>query len=260
VQFGRFESRARLTGSSSDLAYAESIKRLELAAYSQADLVIVVSEPERQLLVKHMPFDRIDLISNIHPLPDIVPSSQRDGKSLVFIGWGAYAPNVDAVLYFAQQVLPLILLEVPQARFLVIGRDYPPEVQSLTGPSIDLLGYVSDVSEILGTADVSVAPLRFGSGLKGKIGEALSFGIPVVSTRIGTEGFGLLPGEQVLVGDSPEAFARHSETSARRQLSEVFDKVSRIRYPLSRTAWRVWRSRIRHFWIRYVSWRIGRYF
>ena len=209
VQFGRYQSKARLTQDQRDFDHAEHVKQEELAAYREADFILVVSEPERQLLIPELPYKRIGIIPNIHPMGDFTPTEARDGKSLLFVGWGAYGPNVDAVLYFAREVLPLVLKVIPQVCLKVVGGDYPEEVVNLNGGAIEILGRVPEMKPYLVKAYISIAPLRYGSGVKGKIGEALSFGLPVVTTSIGLEGFGLTPGKDVLIGNTPQDLANH---------------------------------------------------
>ena len=209
VQFGRFLSRARLTGEKKDFDHAEKIKSDELADYKAADLIIVVSESEQELLLPELPNKQVRIISNIHPMGEFTLTEARPGKTLLFVGWGQYDPNVDAVTYFARDVFPLILKQIPNARLKVVGGDYPKEVHNLHGGSIEIIGRVPEMAPYLHEAYISIAPLRYGSGVKGKIGEALSYGLPVVTTSIGLEGFGLTPNKNVLLGDTPEEFAAH---------------------------------------------------
>jgi glycosyltransferase involved in cell wall biosynthesis len=103
--------------------------------------------------------------------------------------------------------MPFIRERVPAAKLRIIGDSPPPAVQQLAGPGIEVLGYVPDLQVHLLRNRISVAPLRYGGGIKGKIGEAMSAGLPVVTTSVGTEGFGLSAGEHALVAETPEAFA-----------------------------------------------------
>lgn len=282
VQFGRYLSRARLTGAAEDFSKAEQIKREELAAFRSADLVITVSEPERRMVLQELPDKAVGVISNIHPLEVATKTEDRDYCSLIFIGWGKYDPNVDSVLYFAREVLPLIQAEVPEVKFKVIGSGYPDEVVALNGGAIEILGFVPETAPYLRSGHVSVAPLRFGSGVKGKIGEALSHGIPVVTTSVGLEGFGLTPGENVLVGDSPAAFAEQvvkllkdpvlhqriglggwrflkdtfSEEAVGKQIDAVFGEIEALPQPLLKVQWRKLQSRVRQQLERHVLWRL----
>jgi glycosyltransferase involved in cell wall biosynthesis len=284
VQFGRYASRARLTGTPEDFAQAARIKTQELAAFQAADLVITVSESERQLVLSELPNKPVSIISNIHPLETFTPTEARDGKSLLFVGWGQYDPNVDAVLYFAREILPLILERIPDVRFQVIGGDYPDEVRRLHGGPIEILGRVPEMAPYLRKAQISIAPLRYGSGVKGKIGEALSYGLPVVTTSIGLEGFGLTIGKNVLAGDTPAAFATHvvnllrdsalhaqislagweflrdrfSEVAVRKQVQTLFEELERMPRPW----WVLPTRRLRSFVMqqaeRHVLWRLRR--
>jgi glycosyltransferase involved in cell wall biosynthesis len=284
LHFTRFFSRALLTGAREDYEQAEKIKDRELAAYRAADLVIAVSEQERQMVLNELPDKRVSIIPNIHPMGEFTPTDARDGKTLLFVGWGQYDPNVDAVLYFANEVLPLVLKDVPGARFRVIGGDYPEEVRRLHGGAIQILGRVPEMAPYLLDAHVSVAPLRYGSGVKGKIGEALSYGLPVVTTSVGLEGLGLTPGENVLAGDTAAEFAAHvvnllrdpqlhgrislagwefildrfSEKAVRRQVYAVLDEIEHLPRPWMKIQGLRLRSFLTQRMERHVMWRLRR--
>jgi glycosyltransferase involved in cell wall biosynthesis len=146
---------------------------------------------------------------------------------------------------------------------------------------VEVLGYVPETKPFLETSAVSIAPLRFGAGMKGKIGEAMSFSLPVVTTTIGVEGFGLTPGKDVLVGDTPEAFAlavvsmlrdtalwaqvgaagfafirdNYSEPVVRRAVFRIFDDLGA--YPVKRisTYRLVWRK-LGYLLERHLNWRL----
>ncbi len=285
VQFGRYLSLAKLTGLDKDYERAELIKSQELTAFRSADMIITVSEPERQMVLGELPDKPVGIIPNIHPLESVVPTDTRDHRSLIFVGWGKYHPNVDAVLYFSSEILPLILKQVPQARFQVIGGGYPDEVLQLHGGAIEILGYVPETAPYLRRAHVSVAPLRYGSGVKGKIGEALSHGLPVVTTSVGLEGFGLTPGHNVLVGNAAQEFAdqaisllldpqlhsrigcagwdylrdAYSEVSARKQIHAVFDEIQHLPKSYLKLAGRLLHSYISRQLDRHVTWRLRHY-
>lgn len=113
------------------------------------------------------------------------------------------------MLYFCRDVFPLISSAYPEVRLKIIGSNAPDSIMALADDRIEVLGYVPDIAPLLERAYISVAPLRYGGGMKGKVGEALSFGLPVVTTTFGAEGFGLEVGRDVLVGDTPESFAAH---------------------------------------------------
>jgi glycosyltransferase involved in cell wall biosynthesis len=111
------------------------------------------------------------------------------------------------MLYFCEQVLPLVRKRIPGISLSIVGNKPPAEVQRLASDSVTVTGYVPHVEPYLASSMVSICPLRFGAGLKGKIGEAMMHGLPVVTTSIGTQGMNARIGEDILVGDSPEDFA-----------------------------------------------------
>jgi len=131
----------------------------------------------------------------------------HERRDICFLGGYRHPPNVDAVLYFAREILPLLLAEEPDLRFIIAGAHPPEEVLALAGPRIIVTGLIPDLRDLFDPARVFVCPLRVGAGVKGKIAAALSYGIPVVSTAIGVEGTELVHEKSVLVADDPAAFA-----------------------------------------------------
>jgi len=207
IHFRRMRSKALLTGDPEDMAVAERDKQVELSVYAQADVVIVVSAEDEATLHEELPGHATFLIPNMHAIPDTASSSVRERNTLVFVGAYTHPPNVDAVLYFVNKVLPLIAAAEPDVRVRLIGFAPPPEVMALASERVEVLGYVLETGPYLNNSYISVAPIRFGAGVKGKIGDAMAHRLPVVTTSVGIEGFGLAPGENILVGDTPEEFA-----------------------------------------------------
>ncbi len=207
VHYHRLQAKARLTGETADAESAAKVRGDELAVYAGADVVVVVSEDDGKLLERDLPDTRTAIIPNIHVIHP--PVARVDQPVLTFVGGFAHEPNTDAVLYFCRDILPLIVAEVPDVVFNVIGNAPPPEVSALASDRIRVLGYVPDTLPYLSETLISVAPLRYGAGMKGKVGEAMALGLPVVTTSVGAEGIGLTPGENVLVGETPGEFAQH---------------------------------------------------
>jgi len=208
VHFVRFAARARLSGTTEDREHAQLVKTEELHCYKHADVVIAVTADDKQALLREEPKLEVAVIPNIHPLFPLNPKSGRDPRKLIFVGGFTHEPNVDAVLFFCRDVLPLILEKEPATQLLVVGNAPPPEIKSLACENVKILGFVPDTAPYLQSAYISVAPLRYGGGMKGKVGEAMAHGLPVVTTSFGAEGFGFVHGE-VLVGNAPEEFAAH---------------------------------------------------
>jgi GT2 family glycosyltransferase len=188
------------------LRKAQETKRRELAVYKQADLILTVTADDKQALLREDPQLNISVVPNIHALPpNIVPRAGR--RNMLFVGGFSHTPNVDGVLYFCREIFPLVQQRLPNTKLWVVGNAPPPEIVALASANVVVTGYVRHLVPYLESALVSVAPLRFGSGMKGKIGEAMAWGVPVVTTTIGAEGMGLQDGVDALVADTPESFA-----------------------------------------------------
>ena len=198
IHYNRLFSKATLTGISLDLEVSLTVKQQELEAYRLADLIIVVTEDDGLLLKKDAPSTQIGLLPNIHRIPEYI-EAQPPYTKLLFVGSFKHEPNVDAVLYFCEEIFPQLLEMNSNFTLDVIGPNPPESILDLQSDYIFIRGFVENIDEYYRKAHISVAPLRFGAGMKGKIGEALSFGLPVVTTEIGAEGFGLSQGENILV-------------------------------------------------------------
>jgi glycosyltransferase involved in cell wall biosynthesis len=182
-------------------------KHREIDIYRQADRLWVVTDNDRNAIAGLVGSVPIDTVPNIH---GAVTHSKRfeETRDLLFVGNFWHAPNVDAIEYFCREVLPIIHAALPAVKLHVVGDHVPPTLQALACDRVVFTGYVPDLAPHLRQARVSIAPLRFGAGMKGKIGEALSWGLPVVTTSIGAEGMELTEGLDILTGDTPADFAR----------------------------------------------------
>ena len=207
LHYLREQREAELSGSDEMRRKSEQTRRAELALVESADATIVHSSEEQQLLGQETGCPgKIFLFPWAIDIPGTETGWEvRDG--LIFVGGYQHTPNVDAVLHFADNIWPLVRRKIPSAVFRVVGSRVPAQIRDLHGNGIEVLGFVSDLTSVMDRSRLMVAPLRFGAGIKGKIGTALSHGLPVITTSIGAEGMDLLPGEGVQVADDPEAFA-----------------------------------------------------
>ena len=112
------------------------------------------------------------------------------------------------MVHFVQDILPRVRAAIPGLKFYVIGSRPPASVISLASDDVIVLGHVPDVRPYFEACRLSVAPLRYGAGVKGKVNQSLSFGVPVVATPVAVEAMYLVHGEDVLVAEDPEAFAK----------------------------------------------------
>ena len=197
---------AELTGDASTQRLAERRKAQELELVDAADVTLVVSDAEREVLRTLRPSARIELVSNIHQIYGS-PTPFEARRDCLFIGAFAHPPNRDAVLWLAREILPLVRAEIPDLRCHVIGADPPAEIRALANEWLVVCGYVPDVDPFFDTCRLSVAPLRYGAGVKGKINQSLAHGLPVVTTSQGAEGMYLRDGESALIADDPSTFA-----------------------------------------------------
>lgn len=207
VHFHRLRSKARLTGLPSDRNHAETVRDIELCVYGKADLVLTVSEEDRSVLRDEGLGNDIEIIPNIHVMHPLGSHRWSDRLELIFIGSYKWAPNIDAMVYFCKDVLPLLKQRIPSFRLRIVGSAPTNEVNALASENVTVVGFVPETTSYLLTSDISIAPLRYGGGIKGKIGEAMAHGLPVVTTSIGAEGFGFQVGQDILVGDTPQAFS-----------------------------------------------------
>jgi len=204
LHFLREERLAALEGSGG--AMAGSSREAELALIRKADVTLVVSPFEKDLLEQLAPEAKVMVLSNIHELrPRARSFAEREG--LVFIGGFRHPPNTDGVLWYAKEVLPKVREKLPGVKTYIVGSDVPPTIKKLAAEDFIVTGYVADIAPYFSGCRVSISPLRYGAGVKGKVNLAMSYGVPVVATTLSIEGMHLTPGVDVLTGDDSEAFA-----------------------------------------------------
>jgi glycosyltransferase involved in cell wall biosynthesis len=206
THFLRFQREYEISGETSALAQAERYRKLERKLAQKSDLLWCASGEDKQVMQREAPDTRIEVVPTIHELRERgKPFDDREG--LLFIGNLAHRPNGDAVLFFMREVYPRLRQKLPNVRLDIIGDNPSADIAAHNSEEVRVKGYVSDVEPYLRDRRVFIAPLRFGAGIKGKVGEAMAYGIPVVTTSIGAEGFGLTNEFDVMIADDPESFA-----------------------------------------------------
>jgi glycosyltransferase involved in cell wall biosynthesis len=204
------QARAAAYAESPEVAERRALdtRQRELDVYRRADAVIVVTETDKRTLLDCLPDSRIAVVPTIHQEATVVPRfHDRRRNSLLFVGGFEHSPNVDAVLFFSREILPRIRKSVPDVIVTIVGDAPPAEVRGLASDTVRVTGWVPEVKPYLDSHVVSIAPLRFGSGMKGKVGEAMANGLPVVVTRIAAEGMELGDGDTALIADAADEFA-----------------------------------------------------
>ena len=204
IHYMRLLMKYSLTKNENDLRIMEETRLKEISAYEKADLLITVTEDDAVALKDEMKYFNYYVIPNVH---DIVISDMPVQKNtLIFVGGFNHEPNVDAMVYFCKQVFPLIR-EKYNVNLVIVGSNPPEQVQTLNNTHITVTGFVESTTPYLHSSYISIAPLRFGAGMKGKIGEAMAHGLPVVTTSVGAQGMGLEHGVNILIADSERDFA-----------------------------------------------------
>lgn len=206
LHFRRERRRALVEGDSAAEQSARYHYDIELTLARLTDQSWAISELEGHALLAEDPSLNVAVVPNIHrDQPLGLPFEHREG--LLFLGSYSHHPNRDAAKWLVEEILPLVRHRVPGVPLYLVGSYPTEEIMALAGDGITVIGWVRDLEEIYQRSRVFAAPLRYGAGMKGKIGESLAFGLPVVTTPVGAEGMGLRHGHDVLVGETPQALA-----------------------------------------------------
>jgi glycosyltransferase involved in cell wall biosynthesis len=211
--------------------------RYERDAVRSFDHIIAVSEHDRALMSRWVEADRITVVPTGVDLSQFHASTKKTERPLVaFVGAMDWEPNVDGAEYFCAEIWPKILKCVPSAVFRLVGRNPDRRVQRLASQSVEITGRVPSVVEHLWEAAAVVVPLRIGGGTRLKIYEAMAAGRAVVSTTVGAEGLDVQHGQDIVLADDPDAFAKAV-------IQLLTDSVVRHRYEAAAV-----QSAARHDW------------
>lgn len=189
----------------------QKLRRYERQICQAADAVLAVSPQDRAALLALDPQLAVTVLANgidlaAYPTQPAVQTSAR--PILLFTGKMDYRPNVDAMLWFGQQVLPLIQKRRPDVQLQIVGSNPHPRLASLRHNSaITITGSVPETAPYFAAATICVIPMRVGGGTRLKVLEAMAHHKPIISTRLGVEGIPATDGEEWLLADSPAEFA-----------------------------------------------------
>jgi glycosyltransferase involved in cell wall biosynthesis len=229
----------------------KKLSRYEAMICRLADRVVAVSEADKRALQRLVPGLEVTVVPNgvdTEFYNDQFPMTNDQVRighwdlvighsSLVFTGKMDFRPNVDAVVWFCQEVLPLVRRRIPDVRFYIVGQSPHRRVLRLADdPVVTVTGYVDDVRPYIASACVYVVPLRMGGGTRLKVLEAMAMGKAIVSTSLGCEGFeGLVSGRELFIADAPEEFAQRvvellDDTSRRERLGWAARRFVEERY------------------------------
>ena len=186
------------------------VRRLESRILNAADHVLACSTLDRDTLRDKKPRAMVHVLPNIAPdVPSLPIHDKTGGANILYVGAMGYPPNANGAIFFSQEVWPLIQQNYRQVLRLWIVGFRPPEtvLRLADDPNIEVTGGVDSVIPYYRDADMVIVPLHFGGGTRIKILEAMAIGRPVVSTTLGAEGIDYTHGENILIADTPDAFA-----------------------------------------------------
>jgi glycosyltransferase involved in cell wall biosynthesis len=189
------------------VAHSRAVAFTEFAAAAQAHAVITHSPVEAKLLGERVPANKVHVVPWAVPVrPNTVPFADRSG--LAVISQFGHPPNPDSVYWLTRHVMPLIWAEEPEFRCVIAGYGWAPDSLPNRDERIEIVGSVDDLMEVFSRVRLTVAPLRFGAGVKGKVLESFAAGIPCAMSAVAAEGIPLPPVLQALVAENAEEMAR----------------------------------------------------
>ena len=205
LHYLRLKRKHEIEGGKALLAESIKYERIEREIFSKSDAILTFSSFENEVIRGIVPHKIVETVP-LYFYDSFKPinSDFTNRKNILFVGGFDHTPNVDAVSWFVQHVLPQVLQTIPELVFYVVGSNPPEEIVKLESASVRIMGFVSDnrLNEIYDYVRMVVVPLRFGAGVKGKTIEALFHGLPIVSTSVGIEG---IPGIDKLVNSADTA-------------------------------------------------------
>ena len=191
---------------------ATKLRRYEAAVVGEFDLNLVVSSLDALRLGEFCAGATTALVANGVDIDYFRPSDAASAEPghLIMVSGMNWFPNLDAVLYMIESIWPILTSATPGVRLTIVGARPPRHVTELAAKDsrITVTGFVDDIRPYMDRAQIYLCPMRDGGGTRLKVLDALSMGKPIVATTMALEGIGVVPEQDVLVGDTPEVFVR----------------------------------------------------
>lgn len=184
------------------------LRSTEYNAFKIFDALTIISEPDSEAIPHRLNAD-IHIVPNGVDFEKYKPIDCPKEYDVVFCGNMQYQPNISAVCYLVEQVMPLVWKEMPETKVLLAGASPKKRVRSLASNRVTVTGWVEDIRECYTKSRIFAAPMQEGSGLQNKLLEAMSMKIPCVTTPIANNPLGGTSGQDILVGDDPQTLANH---------------------------------------------------
>lgn len=186
----------------------QRLLKYEAALFNIFDNKAIISEPDRDL-IPHPDKEKIHIIPNGVDHAFFKPLEREKKYELVFIGNMGYPPNVDAAVYLAQKVLPLVHKSKPGAKLLLAGATPAKRVQEQENEFVHVSGWVDDIRDCYAEARIFIAPMQIGTGLQNKLLEAMAMKIPSITSKLANAALCAKDGEEILIGEKPMDYARY---------------------------------------------------
>ena len=188
-------------------------RRNEIETYNAADQLWCVTQSDSDAIKKELPTARINIVSNIHRHTPHIEFKPSESNSILFFANYDHEPNISALKELVDVIFPLVLMDIPTATLIIAGsaidkvNDLIPE-----NPNINVLGYIEHnaIPQLYESASMIIAPLKFGSGIKGKVTESIMYKVPVITNAIGNEGINLIDKESGFVTQDSKVMAKYA--------------------------------------------------
>ena len=209
------------------------LRRYETAIFDDFDVRTIISEPDRQLF-PHERRDEILIIPNGVDHDYFKPQEREKNYDLVFTGNMSYPPNVNAVDYLANEILPIVWKTRPETTLYIAGATPDPKVKKAASEKIIISGWLDDIRDAYAQSRVFIAPMRIGTGLQNKLLEAMSMHLPAITSPLANASLGAKPDEEILVGNNAEEMAQNilsllNDTEKAEQVAQAgYDFTNRV--------------------------------
>ena len=207
--------------------------RYEASIFEDFDVKSIISEPDRDLF-PHERRDEILIIPNGVDHDFFKPQEREKLYDLVFTGNMSYPPNVNAVDYLANDILPIVWKTLPEVKLYIAGATPDPKVKKVASERIIVSGWLDDIRDAYAQSRVFIAPMRIGTGLQNKLLEAMSMRLPAITSPLANASLGAKPNEEILVGINAEEMAQHiitllTDTQKAKQIAHAgYDFANRV--------------------------------
>ena len=209
LSFIRLSRQAKIEKNEALAEVAEGWRKVELGLMLKTDATLVVSEEDVKILNTMLPSVNLSMVSNILNIDTGNLTDFINRSGLLFIGGFSHQPNVDAVIWFCEKIMPELTKHMPNIILRVVGSNPPDNILRLADKNIRILGFIENIDPIFKSSKLFISPLRYGAGVKGKVNQAMQFGIPVVGTSISFEGMHMENEQDCVVANSEKEFVKN---------------------------------------------------